>query len=477
MAAPLPNPDPASEKPSNSALPPILVVDDDGAIRRQMKWALCSDYRVFTAENRNEAVDLFRRESLRVVTLDLGLPPHPRDATEGMRTLRDFLNIDPSAKIVIVSGNADRKAAITAVHLGAYDFFSKPIDTHEMRVILRRAYQLYDLEEENRRLRQQRAHRDAQASGLVGASTKMALLYADIRKVASADIPVLILGESGTGKELTARAIHQQSRRAAGPFVAINCGAIPASLLESELFGHEKGAFTGAHARNMGRIEMAANGTLFLDEIGDMGVDLQVKLLRFLQQKTFERVGGRETLEIDVRILAATHRNIPEAISHGLFREDLFFRLGVVSLVVPPLRERRGDIALLAKTFLVRAVEESGKDIRGFTADALSAMGAYAWPGNVRELENKIRRGVAMAEGDRLTASDLEIPVAGNATGVRPTLREARDQLEKEMVTSALAQSGGEMKQAAAALGLSRQALHYLLAKHRLQLPWKEGTE
>ena len=476
MAASLPTPNPASENPPDSALPPILVVEDDEAIRGQIKWALCSEYRVLMAENREKAVDLFRQQSLRVVTLDLGLPPHPRDTTEGMRTLRDILNINPCTKVVIISGNADRKAAVAAVHLGAYDFFSKPIDTHDMRVILRRAYRLYDLEEENRRLRQHRADRDAQAVGLVGASAKMAALYADIRKVASADIPVLILGESGTGKELTAQAIHKQSRRAAGPFVAINCGAIPGPLLESELFGYEKGAFTGAHASRMGRIETAEGGTLFLDEIGEMGVDLQVKLLRFLQQKTLERVGGRETLAVDVRILAATNRNVPEAISRGLFREDLFFRLGVVSLVVPPLRERRGDIALLAKTFLARASEESGREVRGFTPDALSAMGAYAWPGNVRELENKIRRGVAMAGGDRLTAADIEIPVSGNAPGTWTTLREARDQLEKEMVASALAQSGGQMKEAATALGLSRQNLNYLLAKHHLQLPQEEGA-
>jgi len=469
MAAPLPNPNPDSEQSDLvSALPPLLIVDDDEAIRWQMKWALCSEYRIFLAENREKAIDLFRRESLRVVTLDLGLPPHPRDATEGMRTLRDILDINPSAKVVIISGNADRKAAISAVHLGAYDFFSKPIDTHDMRVILRRAYQLYGLEEENRRLRQDRANHDAREGGLVGASAKMAALYADIRKVASADIPVLILGESGTGKELTAQAIHRQSRRAAGPFVAINCGAIPGPLLESELFGHEKGAFTGAHARSMGRIEMAAGGTLFLDEIGEMGVDLQVKLLRFLQERTFERVGGRETLAVDVRIVAATNRNVPDAISRGLLREDLFFRLSVVSLIVPPLRERRGDIALLAKTFLARAAKESGRDVRGLTPAALSAMETYAWPGNVRELENKIRRGVAMAEGDRLTAADIEIPAAGDAPGAGTTLREARDQLEKEMVTSALAQSGGQMKQAAAVLGLSRQSLNYLLSKHRL---------
>ncbi len=469
MTALLPNSNPASDTP-DVALPPLLIVDDDEAIRFQMKWALCSEYRVFLAENRSEAVDLFRRESLRVVTLDLGLPPHPRDATEGLRTLREILTIDPAAKVLIISGNADRKAAISAIHLGAYDFFSKPIDVHDMRVILRRAYQLYGLEAENRRLRQQHAGRDTEAWGIVGTSQAMVALYADIRKVASTDVPVLILGESGTGKELTARAIHRQSRRAAGPFVAINCAAIPGPLLESELFGHEKGAFTGAHARKPGRIESAADGTILLDEIGEMPVDLQVKLLRFLQEKRLERVGGREVLEVDVRVLAATNRNVADAISRGQLREDLFFRLGVVSLVVPPLRERRQDIALLGKTFLTRAAAESGKGVLGFTPAALVAMGSYLWPGNVREMENKIRRGVAMAEGDRLTAADMELPSNGEGQGEWMTLRVARDQMEKQMVESAMAQSGGQQKQAATALGLTRPALRYLIAKYHLQI-------
>ncbi len=433
-------------------------------IRQQMKWALAGDYEVFLAENRRSAVDLFRRELPPVVTLDLGLPPHPREATEGLLTLSEILQENPGAKVIVVSGNADRANALKAIEQGAFDFFSKPVLIDEVKITLRRAFHLFQMEEENRQIQK----RPAPEIGMIGASRAMESVYTTLRKVATTDIPVLITGESGTGKELVARATHQKSGRSAGPFVAINCGAIPENLLESELFGHEKGAFTGAHAQRKGRIEYAVGGSLFLDEIGELSLVLQVKLLRFLQEKTLERVGGRETLHIDARVIAATNRDLKERISRGAFREDLFYRLGVVSIHLPPLRDREGDVLLLARAFTERFSDEIGKKVRGLTQDAIEAITSYGWPGNVRELENKIRRAVVMADGPALTPADLELTPPGNIPSL-PRLKSAKDQVEKELVESALARFGGNVTQAAAALGISRQALHDIITKHQIE--------
>lgn len=441
----------------------ILIVDDDETIRQQMKWALVDEYELFLAENRRSAIDLFRRELPPVVVLDLGLAPHPREATEGLRALSEILEIDPRVKIIIVSGNSDRANALKAIEQGAYDFFTKPIDLDEIRVTLRRAIHVFHLEEENRQLKR----RPTQEGGMIGTSRVMEGLYATIRKVSTTDIPVLITGESGTGKELVAQSIHQHSPRSSGPFIAINCGAIPENLLESELFGHEKGAFTGAHAQRKGRIEYAAGGTLFLDEIGELGLGLQVKLLRFLQEKTIERVGGRESLHIDARVIAATNRDLKEKMANGTFREDLFYRLGVVSISVPPLRERNGDILVLTRTFISRFSEETGKKVKGLTTAAIEALTAHSWPGNVRELENKVRRGVVMTDGIHLTPEDLEL-AAPNETTPLPRLKVAREKLERELVELALARLGGNVTQAASALGISRQALHDILSKHKI---------
>lgn len=431
-----------------------------------MKWALADEYEIFLAENRRNAIDLFRRELPPVVTLDLGLPPHPREATEGLLTLSEILQIDPRVKVMVVSGNSDRANALKAIEQGAYDFFTKPVELDEIRVTLRRALHVFQLEEENRQLKK----RPTQEGGMIGTSRVMEGLYATIRKVSTTDIPVLITGESGTGKELVAQSIHRQSARSGGPFIAINCGAIPENLLESELFGHEKGAFTGAHAQRKGRIEYAAGGTLFLDEIGELGLGLQVKLLRFLQEKTIERVGGRESLHIDARVIAATNRDLKERMASGAFREDLFYRLSVVSISIPPLRERNGDLLVLARAFITRFSEETGKKVKGLTPAAIDAVTAYSWPGNVRELENKIRRGVVMTDGVLLTPEDLELAVPNEAASL-PRLKTAREKLERELVTLALARFGGNVTQAASALGISRQAFHDILAKHQIERP------
>ncbi|MFY9269803.1 MAG: PEP-CTERM-box response regulator transcription factor [Candidatus Manganitrophaceae bacterium] len=440
----------------------LLIVDDDETIRQQMKWALISDYEIILAENRRNAVDLFRRELPPVVTLDLGLPPHPREATEGLQALAEILEIDPRAKVIVVSGNAERANALRAIEGGAYDFFTKPVELDEIRITLRRAFHLFRLEEENRQLKR----RPSQEEGMIGTSRVMEDLFATIRKVSTTDIPVLIRGESGTGKELVARAIHRQSIRNTGPFVAINCGAIPENLLESELFGHEKGAFTGAHAQRKGRIEYASGGTLFLDEIGELGLSLQVKLLRFLQEKTIERVGGRESFLIDVRVIAATNRDVEQKMSAGDFREDLYYRLSVVSVSLPPLRERNGDLLLLARAFITHFARETGKKINGLASNTIEAMTAYSWPGNVRELENKIRRGVVMTDGPLLTPEDLELQLPDEVTPF-PRLKSAKEKLERDLVERALTRFGGNMTQAASALGISRQALHDILAKHK----------
>jgi len=444
----------------------LLIIDDDESILNQMKWALKDSYEVFLATDRRKGMDLFRRELPVLVTLDLGLPPYPREAKEGLRALSEMLEMNSKTKVLVVSGNADQKNALEAIDQGAYDFFTKPIEIDEIQVTLRRAYHLFELEEENRQLKK----RPITDSGMVGASRAMEKLHKTIRKIANNNFPVLITGESGTGKELIARAIHQKSERAKNPFVTINCGAIPENLMESELFGHEKGAFTGAHAQRKGRIEFAEGGTLFLDEIGELALGLQVKLLRFLQEKTLERVGGRKTLEVDVRVLAATNRDLKQQVAEGAFREDLYYRLSVVSICSPPLREREGDLLLLSHAFLQQFSEETGKRVKGLTQETTKAMAAYHWPGNVRELENKIKRAVVMAEGPSLTVEDLELTNISECPPL-PRLKDAKDQLERDLIKAALSRCGGNITHAASALGISRQSFHDILSKHQIERP------
>lgn len=440
----------------------LLIIEDDEDLRTQMKWALAQDYEVVLAEDRPSAAAVMRKEKPAVVTLDLGLPPLPAGVEEGFAVLDEILNEHGQTKVIIVTGRGEKENALRAVEKGAYDFFYKPIQLDELKVVLHRAFYLSQLEGEQRAL-QRRLSGDT-FEGMLGTCTKMQEVFTVIRKVATTDAPVLILGESGTGKELVARAMHRLSVRQAETFIVINCGAIPENLLESELFGHEKGAFTGAHIQRKGRFEMAEGGTLFLDEIGDLPLALQVKLLRFLQERVIERVGGREQIEVDTRVIAATNRDLKEAMKEGSFREDLYFRLGVIRMSLPPLREREGDVILLAKAFLERYTDENRKKIKGFTDQAIEAVAQYAWPGNVRELENRIKRAVIMAEGAKITPVDLEME-APRSRYEAMGLKEARESLEKELLAKALAHNSGNLTKAATELGISRPTLYDLMEK------------
>jgi len=452
-----PKPLPLSPKPSK-----LLIVEDDEDLRMQMKWALAIDYEVLLAEDRPSAAAVMRKEKPAVVTLDLGLPPQPAGVEEGFAVLNEILNDYGQTKVIIVTGRGEKENALRAVEKGAYDFFYKPIQLDELKVVLRRAFHLSRLEKEQRALRQ-RLGGDA-FEGMLGSCEKMQEVFSVIRKVATTDAPVLITGESGTGKELVARAMHRLSVRQTEPFIVINCGAIPENLLESELFGHEKGAFTGAHIQRRGRFEMAEGGTLFLDEIGELPPALQVKLLRFLQERVVERVGGRELIEVDTRVIAASNRDLKEAMKDGGFREDLFFRLGVILISLPPLRERKSDVILLARAFLERYTDENRKKIKGFTDQAMNAIEQYAWPGNVRELENRVKRAVIMAEGANITPADLEME-APAPRYENMGLKEARDALEKDMLVKAIARSSGNLTKAATELGISRPTLYDLMEK------------
>ena len=446
--------------------PKLIIVDDDEMIRAQMKWALSGDYELFLAGDRPSALRIVKDEHPALVVLDLGLPPAPHSTEEGFAALRQILEVDGSTKVLIVTGNTEREHALKAVAEGAHDFFSKPIDLEEIKITLRRAYSLYRLEQENREL-QLRLTRESFPE-IIGSSAKIEAVLSGIRKVATTDVPVLILGETGTGKELVANAIHRQSHRRHEPFVTINCAAIPETLLESELFGHEKGAFTGADTTKAGRFETAQRGTLFLDEIGELGLGLQVKLLRFLQEHKIERIGGHKTFDLDVRVLAATNRNLKETIVSGKFREDLYFRLAVITLEVPPLRDREGDIALIATAFLKRFNQEMKRGVKKFSPAAIEAMNHYPWPGNVRELENKIKRAIIMADHAEIEPHHLQIPEISEPSH-RSTLKEARDRLEKDIVLQALVQRKWNVSLTAKDLGISRQALHDIILKHRLK--------
>jgi len=441
--------------------PKLLIVDDDEEIRTQMKWALAKDYEIFLAENRVSAIENFRSNRPSVVLLDLGLPPHPGNPEEGLATLSELLALNRLAKIVIITGQGEKEIALRAIGSGAYDFLSKPVETEELKFLLKRCFHVAQLEKEYDEL-QQLLGGDS-FEGMLGSSPSMQPVFDSIRKVATTDAPVLILGESGTGKEMVARAIHKRSGRKDGPFIAINCSAIPETLLESELFGHEKGAFTGAHVQRKGRIETSSGGTLFLDEIGEIPQPLQVKLLRFLQEQIIERVGGRQEIQINTRVIAATNADLKKGMTAGTFREDLFYRLAVVQIILPPLRDRENDILMLAKFFLQRFAAEVSKPGITFDAEALRALKKHSWPGNVRELENCVRRAVIMADGKRVTASDLELTpgVATNAV----TLKEAREAVERQMVRQALRKHGGKIAPAAVELGMSRPTLYELMEK------------
>jgi two-component system NtrC family response regulator len=439
----------------------ILLVEDDLGLQKQMRWAL-APYNVEVATSRQEAVaKLAATKHCRLVILDLGLPPDENGASEGLRTLDEILNGDPNVKVVVVSGNVERANAVRAVGKGAFDFIAKPIDIEVLKLIIQRGLRMYQLEEENRALRQDPSRGPA---GLVFTSERMTQIAQMVERVGPMDVSVLLVGETGTGKDVVARALHSASPRAAQPFVAINCASIPENLLESELFGHEKGAFTGAIKRTHGKFELADNGTLFLDEIGDMPLALQAKLLRFLQERRLERVGGRESISVNVRLVCATNQKLEKLISEQRFREDLFYRINDVRIELPPLRERNGDILVLARHFLNNFNRLYYKQIAGFTDDALAAMSEYNWPGNVRELENRVKRAVIMSEGKRLTTQDLDL---GQVKSVPQSLdlKSEIGKLEKKLVEEALARCEGNISKAAKLLGVSRPHLYNLLGQ------------
>jgi len=446
--------------------PKLLIVEDDLGLQRQLSWTF-EDYEVLSATNREAAISLVTSADPSVVTLDLGLPPDPDGGTEGLATLERIKQISPHAKVIVVTGSDEREHALKAISLGAYDFYQKPIDADTIRLIVNRAQTLHSLEAENRRLRQ--IEQRSPLRGLVTASAPMLAVCSMVERVAPTSVGVLLLGESGTGKEVIARALHDLSPRESKRFVAINCAAIPENLLESELFGHEKGAFTGAHKQVIGKIEMADQGTLFLDEIGDMPLPLQSKLLRFLQERVLERIGGRTEISVDVRIICATHRKPDEMIKASQFREDLYYRLSEMVVNIPPLRQRVGDPALLAHHFLNTMNQQSSRNIKGFAPDALAAMASYHWPGNVRELENRVKRAVIMAEGTQLTLADLDLPVVDSSLTLVPTLKDAREHAEREAVQRALAQAAGNVTQAAKLLDVSRPTLYDLMRYHNVR--------
>jgi two-component system NtrC family response regulator len=450
--------------------PKLLIVDDDEEIRTQMKWALAQDYDVVLAGTREEALEVFKTEHPGVTMLDLGLPPHPNDPEEGLATLSAILTRDRLAKVIIVSGQGEKENAMRAVGAGAYDFLCKPVDLDELKLLLRRCFYVAELEREYREM--QRTLGTDAFEGMLGISPPMQTVFATICKVAPTNAPVLFLGESGTGKEMAALAIHRRSLRKEKPFIAINCNAIPENLLESELFGHEKGAFTGAHQQRKGLIEGAAGGTLFLDEIGELPPPIQVKLLRFLQEQTFTRVGGRAEIQIDTRVVAATNADLKQAIAAGKFREDLYFRLAVVVINLPALRDRGDDILVVAREFLKRFATQNGKGGMSFAPDTMRAMVRYSWPGNVRELQNRVQRAVIMADGKRISISDLELE-GGGGDAPPATLKEARETVEREMVQQALKRHSGRISSAATELGISRPTLYELMDK--LGIPRGKG--
>ena len=450
----------------------ILIVEDSKEIRKQLKWGLVKEYAVLLSGNRTEAISLFKKHYPKVVLLDLGLPPCENGTEEGFRFLEEILKQSPNIKVIVITGNAERENALKAIQVGAYDFYQKPLSLEELRVIIKRAFQLFNIEEENRRLHIALEKKTTELSGMVGQCPEMLSVFSTIRKIAPSDVSVLITGESGTGKELVARAIHSISLRKDYPFVAINCGAIPENLLESELFGHEKGAFTGAHIQVQGRFEYAHKGTLFLDEIGELTPNLQVKLLRFLEEKIIQRVGGRENIHVDTRIVAATSIDISKAIQEGKFREDLYYRIAVISIKLPPLRDRGGDIMLLSNLFLRRFSEELRKKVKGFSPYSMELIGSYGWSGNVRELENRIKRAVIMCESSMIEPHHLGFTEKQKRQRVSIPegmgLRETRNRVEKEVIISAIGKHKGNATRVAEELGVSRPTLYDLMKKHGL---------
>ncbi len=442
----------------------LLVVEDDIGLQSQLRWCF-DDHEVAIAGDRSEGITLLRRYHPAVVLLDLGLPPDPGGATEGIATLEEILAIAPETKVIVVTGNNTHDNAVQCIGLGAYDFYPKPIDPETLKLVVERAYRVYELEQENRRLLQ--TSQKTPLSGIIATSPQMLTACRMIEKVAPSDITTLLLGESGTGKELFARALHELSPRANQKLVSINCAAIPATLLESELFGYEKGAFTGAVKQTRGKIEYADGGTLFLDEVGDLPMELQPKLLRFLQERVFERIGGRQEISVDIRIVCATHQDLKTLIQEGRFREDLYYRISELSIQIPPLREREGDILLLARAFVDRFNNELGRSINGFSKNAVAAMENHDWPGNVREIESRIKRAVILADGNQITPEDLELSESMDEP-LPFNLKQVREDAEKQAIVRALNHVGENVSQAAKLLGVTRPTLYNMMEKYGL---------
>ena len=453
---------------SAEKLPPLLIVEDDTALQKQLKWSL-DRFESVVADDVVSAVLQFRRHAPAVVTMDLGLPPDADSVSEGFKCLEKLIELDPGVKVIVLTGQNDQTNALRAIRMGAYDFMAKPVDPDVLALTVERAFRLYELQRENRRLQTQQ--QGEALGGVISRDPGVQRICRTIEKVAQTDATVLLLGESGTGKELLAQGLHDASKRK-GRFVAINCAAIPENLLETELFGHEKGAFTGASKTTIGKIETANGGTLMLDEIGDLPMSLQAKLLRFLQERVIERVGGRQEIPIDVRIVGATHQDLKRQISEGRFREDLYYRLAEIVVEIPPLRERLGDAVLLAHAFLRRFAAEQRRPALGLSEDAIRAIEGHAWPGNVREMQNLIKRASIMADGERVTAEDLGLRVAAEDDARELAnsldLRTVRERAERQAVVAALARTDGSIVRAAELLGVSRPTLYDLMS--RLQI-------
>ena len=446
--------------------PKLLIVEDDPGLQSQLRWSF-EDFDVTVAEDRESALTQLRRFEPAVVTLDLGLPPDPGGVSEGFAVLEETMTLMPSTKVIVVTGHNDRTNAMRAIEMGAYDFYEKPIDPDLLGISISRAARLYEIEQENLRL--QSAQGSTALEGLIASSPEMMKVCRTIEKLAPTDVSTLLLGESGTGKEVLVKALHKLSDRHDHRLVAINCAAIPEALLESELFGYEKGAFTGAVKTTPGKIETANGGMLFLDEVGDLPMPLQAKLLRFLQERVIERVGGRSEIPVDVRVVCATHRDLPELISNGAFREDLYYRINEATVTVPPLSNRQGDAALLARTFLERFAQQLKRPIKGFTSAAMLAIENYNWPGNVRELENRVKRAVIMADGAQVTEEDLEL----DDTEIDPqpfNLREVREKAESRAILRALSLTDSNVSKTAEMLGVTRPTLYNLMRKYAIKV-------
>jgi two-component system NtrC family response regulator len=442
----------------------LLVVEDDPGLQSQLKWSF-DGFDVAVAEDRNNAVIQLRRLEPAVVTLDLGLPPDPGGVAEGFAALEEILALAPETKVIVVTGHNDRTNAMRAVAMGAYDFYEKPIDPDLLAITVKRAARLHEIEQENRRLQQ--SHGTSVLEGLIASSPEMMKVCRTVEKLAPTDVSTLILGESGTGKEVLVKALHRLSDRHDKRLVAINCAAIPEALLESELFGYEKGAFTGAAKTTPGKIEVADGGMLFLDEVGDLPQALQAKLLRFLQERVIERIGGRSEIPVDVRVVCATHQDLPQLIQAGAFREDLYYRINETAIRVPPLRERQGDVLLLARAFLERFARQFKRPVKGFTPQAVEALERHQWPGNVRELENRIKRAVIMADGNQVSLDDLELTGGGTDAEAEPfNLREVRELAEARAIARALARSDGNVSKTSEMLGITRPTLYNLMRKY-----------